>query len=782
METGENSREKRGGKGKNRMNVRVGFCVILSLIAAALGLCSVLAYRSNKSIGKSVSLLCAALTSPLLGNLIILLSTGERAALFGWYIYILGVDGILYTLMNFATEYCKGAGNGQKLPVAPSIALAVDCAQLLLNPVFGHAFRLKSVTLVGMPYFTVVPLLGLTAHRVLDYIILMAVALVFAVCAAKTVRIYKERYMVILISLMVVGVWQMISLFSRSSVDFSMISYGVFGLLVYFFAIKYRPLRLLDRLLSELVSDMSEAIYVYDPSGRCIWANAPGISLVGMEDANRLDTVEEHLEKIFGQIRRDKGNWVDNRTFGTGNDARYYTLEKRLASDEYQHIAGSFLIVRDNTEEQKHIQRKLYEANHDTLTTLYTKQYLYARIRTILDENQDTKYDCLFLNVKNFKYLNDMFSTAFGDLVLCRISDWLRASLSSRCVFGRLMGDTFGVLMPSDEFDAEKIEKALSHFTVSDGKVDYRIQLHMGVYTVTEPDLEISIMFDRAHLALSSVGNDYQMCIAYYDKHLRDSILWDQQITAELWQAMAQMQIRPFLQPITNSFGRVVGAEVLARWIHPRHGVLSPGRFIPTFERNGMIVEVDKHMWRCACSILSGWKGLHDDLFLSINISPKDFYYIDVASEFKNLVREFKIDPAKLRIEITETVMMAESKERLETLNELRRAGFIVEMDDFGSGYSSLNLLKDMPVDVLKIDMGFLTDKENTQRAKAIIGTIIKLSEDLDITSLTEGVETQQQFIQLSGMGCKLFQGYYFSKPLPVDEFEQFTFQADPVA
>ena len=159
---------------------------------------------------------------------------------------------------------------------------------------------------------------------------------------------------------------------------------------------------------------------------------------------------------------------------------------------------------------------------------------------------------------------------------------------------------------------------------------------------------------------------------------------------------------------------------------------------------------------------------------MSVNISPKDFYFIDVAEELKSLVKEYEIEPGKLRIEITETVMMTDVENRMKILEDLRSAGFIVEMDDFGSGYSSLNLLKDMPVDVLKIDMKFLAKTTDGYKAKTILQNILNLSDDLGIFSLTEGVETKNQLDMLTDMGCKLFQGFYFAKPLPVTEFEEF--------
>ena len=195
---------------------------------------------------------------------------------------------------------------------------------------------------------------------------------------------------------------------------------------------------------------------------------------------------------------------------------------------------------------------------------------------------------------------------------------------------------------------------------------------------------------------------------------------------------------------------------------------------MPVFERNGMIAEVDKYMWRYACEILARWKEEGKNLFISVNISPKDFYFMDVAEEIKTVVREFDVDPSKMRVEITETAMMEDIDNRVKVLNDLQNNGFMVEMDDFGSGYSSLNMLKDMPVEVIKLDMVFLKKSNNDNKAKKILNHIVKLSDDLGVTSLTEGVETFDQYEMLVGMGCKLFQGFYFAKPMPEDEFDLF--------
>jgi len=252
------------------------------------------------------------------------------------------------------------------------------------------------------------------------------------------------------------------------------------------------------------------------------------------------------------------------------------------------------------------------------------------------------------------------------------------------------------------------------------------------------------------------------------------NVIRQQQLSGQLTDAIAKQQIVPFLQPITDREGKVVGAEALVRWIHPERGTLQPADFVPVFEENGMIADMDRAVWRSVCEILADWQKTHPDLFISINISPKDFYFMDVGEEIRKLTTEFGLPPEKLRLEITETVMMTDEENHLKTIHELRRAGFLVEMDDFGSGYSSLNMLKDMPLDVLKIDMKFLSRSDEEKKTRRILKGIVNLSEDLGYTSLIEGVETEEQYKLMADMGCQLFQGYYIARPMDTGAFEAY--------
>lgn len=229
-----------------------------------------------------------------------------------------------------------------------------------------------------------------------------------------------------------------------------------------------------------------------------------------------------------------------------------------------------------------------------------------------------------------------------------------------------------------------------------------------------------------------------------------------------------------YLQPQIGEGGKVIGAEALVRWQHPERGLVFPGDFIGVFEKTGLIYKLDEYMWELAAQKLKEWKDAgEEELHISVNISARDFYYMDIYEKMTSLVEKYGISPARLKLEITETAMMTEMKNQITLLERLRDYGFQIEIDDFGSGYSSLNMLKDITVDIVKIDMGFLRESERSEKGASILNHIISLINQLGMGVITEGVETKEQVESLTKMGCSMFQGYYFAKPMPVDAFEE---------
>ena len=749
--------------------MRYIMAAVIALLDLALAGCARQCLKSKRAMAASVAMLIGALIMPVTGNLIIILSSDRTLSTLGYFMYFLGMNLVVFALIRFTFRYCRLPRPGKGLQGFVYGLLIVDAAQLLCNPIFGHAFDIEPVQVAGAAYYKLVPYAGQTFHRVVCYGIFLAAVGIFFWKMVTAPRLYLERYAVIFLSMVAGGVWETFYIVSRSPVDSSMIGFGVFGLLVYYFAVYYKPVRLLDRMLANVASQMLQSVFFFDAGGRCVWVNRAGREAFHI-DGDNFEASAELLTEIFGDISGEE--WVRHDAITDGSEKRYYQLEKHSIQDSRGRTAGAFLSIVDETKRRLAAEKDRYNATHDALTNLYSREYLYERIRETIDANPDKAYMICYLDINGFKMVNDVFGREFGDYALKCVADSLRRDMGPDYLYGRLSGDAFGMCIPKARFNPKIAADALSQFTVRRGETEYRLIIHQGVYEVGERDMDVSGMFDRANMALESIKDDYNLHIAVYDSAMRDSALWNQRIARELPEAIRTGQVRPYLQAIVDDRGRVVGAEALARWIHPTEGFLAPYRFIPTLEKNGMIAQVDRHIWRCACEILSGWKD--NGLFLSINVSPKDFYFMDVAGELTGLVREHGVEPSRLRVEITETVMMTDEAKRIEILEALREAGFIVEMDDFGSGYSSLNMLKDMPVDVVKIDMAFLRKAEDDARARTILSSIMQMTNSLKLAQITEGVETAEQFENLRDMGCDMFQGYYFAKPMEERDFMDF--------
>lgn len=756
--------------------MRLAFGIVFLAIIAALTVCARVARHSGKRNGSAASILLASLILPMAGNMIIILSSGRVLSLIGCYLYYIGLDVAIAAMIHFTFVYCGISRRGKRVGRAAYFLLLADVVQLLLNLFFHHAFRLAEVEVDGYPYYRMIPLWGQQFHRALDYVLLAGVIGTFIIRLIRAPRLQTEQYSVILFALVLVTAWETVYIFSGVPIDRSMIGLGVFGLLIFYFSMYYRPIRLLDRMLAGMVSEQKDPVFFFDNDQQCIWMNTAGQRFLNLEK-HETDRARNALEDVFGSRHPGVACWEDHLTMNVGGETRFIELSKQPLVDSRRKMDGFYIHIRDLTDERRKAEQKLYEARHDRLTGVYNRDYVYECTREMLAENPDEPYVVFWLEVTDLRTINDLYGVAFGDYALQCVAEWLRSggdSLGSGTVYGRLNGDSFGVCVPEKHFSQEWLERQLSGFAVREDNRERRLLIHVGVYRVADRSVPVSVMYDRAMLAMENIKDNYHFHVLWYDDSMRERAVWNRRISGELSGALKTGEIRPWLQPIIDREGKTIGAEALVRWIHPEEGIRPPDAFIPMFEKNGMIAEVDRFIWRKSCEILARWKQEGKDLFISVNISPMDFHLIDVPGELKRLVREYGVEPAMLRLEITESMMMDDKEGQMEILEALQEAGFCIEMDDFGSGYSSLNLLREMPVDVLKIDMVFLHQAGRNQRARTIIRQIIAMARELGVTSLTEGVETKEQYESLREMGCELYQGYYFAKPMPEEDFERF--------
>ncbi len=418
---------------------------------------------------------------------------------------------------------------------------------------------------------------------------------------------------------------------------------------------------------------------------------------------------------------------------------------------------------------------------HDYLTRLFNQDGFFKEVARILDEDRDQEYYIVSTNIRDFKLVNQFFGYEKGNEILMDTADIIRDERIRAKAMGRLHGDRFAMLIAEDQFDEETLKDC---FAGEDKRIDgseFLVQYQLGVYLIQDRTMDVSVMCDRSNIAIQHGSQGSQSIISHYDSSMMDSILRENTVITEFESALESDRFRLFLQPIVTKEQKLVGAEALVRWAREDDEVLiQPGDFIGALENASLIYKLDSYVWEKAAGLLKSWKGTPmEDLFISVNVSPYDINYLSIDQAFRELTERYEIRPDQLNPEFTENALISDTERYIDLVSSLQENGFHVEIDDFGTGYSSLNILKSIHADVLKIDKGFFTytDKEtmteDRSRNRAILSSIIDMSTKLGMSVIVEGVETEEQFRFLSSINCNLFQGFYFSKAVPVEEFEQ---------
>lgn len=420
------------------------------------------------------------------------------------------------------------------------------------------------------------------------------------------------------------------------------------------------------------------------------------------------------------------------------------------------------------------------------LTGLFSREPFFKQTEAFLQINDTSpgKYCLVTIDIEHFKLFNEWYGQEAGDRLLEEIGEHLKSMRQELGgLAGYMGGDDFAMVLPNDPAILDKLQRRITGFVRAYGGHTGFLPA-FGLYVIDDIWLSAALMYDRAVLAQETVKGNYAVRSAYYSQEMKTRLENNHVLLAEVQAGLERNEFIYYLQPKCNlNTGKIVGLESLVRWNHPQKGIVSPGYFIPVMESNGLITALDKKVWEQVCQTLQEWiRDGHKVIPISVNVSSVDIYAIDVVEHFKKLVKKYGLPPEYVELEITESAYVEEYKVITGVAEKLRNAGFTVLMDDFGSGYSSLNMLKDVNVDVLKIDMKFLKMDESTMgKGMGILEAVTRMANIMGLRMIAEGVETKDQINYLLNMGCIYGQGYFFYKPLPVEEIKTLLLDSEKV-
>lgn len=413
----------------------------------------------------------------------------------------------------------------------------------------------------------------------------------------------------------------------------------------------------------------------------------------------------------------------------------------------------------------------------DALTGLYTRQAFFRHAEKIISENPDFKFIITISELEGIKLLNEKDGKQAGDSKLKAVANFLRNSGDPCLLAGRFGGDQFVALFRQDD-DFEKgisMDDVSGVLVTSPSEGVEEVRMRFAIYENVEHDVPVSVICDRALLALQTIRGKYGKRMAKYEEKLLIEHERKERIEECMREALENNQFRVYYQPKHDAnTGELTGAEALIRWEHPEYGFMSPGDFIPIFEDNGFITEVDSFVWKKTCENLHKWieKGL-DVVPVSINASKLDFMRPDFFEKLNKASTEMDVPSGLLHIEVTESLFSDQIEELVGILSKCQENGYKIELDDFGSGYSSLNTLSILPLDVVKMDMS-LVKAITDFKSMRVFSACINLARSLGLKTVSEGVETKEQMWAIRELGGDVIQGYYYSKPLSEEDFEKY--------
>ena len=416
-------------------------------------------------------------------------------------------------------------------------------------------------------------------------------------------------------------------------------------------------------------------------------------------------------------------------------------------------------------------------AERDRLTGLYARSFFYEYAERIFRYHKEWQMDAVVMDIDKFHTVNDLNGRDFGDRVLCAVADEIKKFIKGTGgIASRLESDRFAVYCRHRE--TSEYEDLIGAIQQSFGRLPghANIRLRMGVRPYREgmePADAIGYAMSACKMAHSMKDGN----ITVFDEDMMQNEMFRQKLLNDVNWAIKTKQFTVFYQPkysIQCDPPRLSSAEALVRWKHPELGLISPADFIPLFENHGIIHLVDDYVWAVAAGQVADWKDRFGvELPVSVNMSRAEMFDPDLKENLEELLKINGLDPSNLKLEVTESAYTENAEELISVIEKLKDSGFEIEMDDFGSGYSSLNMLSTLPLDVLKMDMKFIRNVEKDAGSFRMIELVLDIAKYLGVPVVAEGVETEEQLRLLKEAGCELVQGYYFSKPLPAEEFEE---------
>lgn len=676
------------------------------------------------------------------------------------------IDWILFLVVLFFLELVGKRLKGNLKILSVGILL-FDSVILITTPInhFAGDFTVRQSG--DYSYTQMVPKPLFYVHVAVCILMLVAMLVYMIRALVESSKFYRLRYIIIITTVFITfGLYTVFFLDESAVVDYSRFIYGFDIIIFYFATYQFSPYMLMKDLQKYVDENISDATIIYDNTGRILQMNDKAGKLFDQTVVERREDLVKALSIADEEI---KGIRV------IGNNV--FEVLYKPVYDKKRKYAGAAFIFHDVTENRRQLEREHKAATIDKLTGIYNRLGFFEAAPDFIRNNEGNGgYAVMVSGIRDFKGINGLYGTKVGDKVLIEIANRFR-EFSKRIpmVYARTAEGKFSCILPFEYLDEVANETTTIKIPVEEG-VDVNVGLCHGFVVMQDTAKSVETYYELSLLALARCKKKMTSPILEYSQDMALEQKRKQQLVSEMHKAVEERQFFIEIQPqIDLNENKVCGAEALARWNHPTLGIISPMEFVPLFEDNGLITRVDLYIWEEAAKAIRTFMDNNTyDGPVSVNVSQVDITCLDVTDELLKILKKYDVPANRIHVEITESACVNNRGILIETLNKLRENGFVVEIDDFGSGYSSLNALMHLPFDVVKLDMEFMNSTIRDKKCEVIVSAISKMIHDLNTSIIVEGVETLENVESAMYINGDAAQGYHYSKPLSVKDFEKF--------
>ncbi len=757
--------------------IKASIVIMLVILTAVLVLLFAQLTQNGVKITKGIGL------QVILGiamNLLYLISVfvNDELVLQNLYALIVIVEGwIWYMFLRYAYERMHKWKLDRAFSKKVSISLIVVYNILLLvnaSTELFYKFQMQKIegNIFVCTEWSVLSIAHLGGTGFIGFLVVV----VMLMKAQSVPRLYRLRYIAtgVMFALGTIGV--LLFRILTANMNILPVVYVTFGILGMYYIYFQYPLHRAAQMKTYAINNMTDPVLMFDYNDNLQVYNDAAERMLG---AYSYYTLQEYIadNELYYKVEERKQRQATDREFTRTKvmNARTYLIHGQELWDKKGRFVGTLIVYTDITGQERLKDEATLYATRDQLTGLWNRDYFFEIVGKTIRENYDEEFLMIATDIYQFKLFNEILGTGTGDDLLLAFAQAYRERYKRMWVFSRISGDRFALLIPKSDYK-EDVFLNIVHDVLERRHYSMKVHCYVGVYEILDRNINVESMYDRAYMALESIKGNMQKEIAYYQDEILNQRIHETTTLDELDRGLLNDEFVIYLQPqLEIATGKIASAEALIRWNKPGRGIVSPSEFIPVFENNGMIAKLDYYVWELACRQLAKWKEEgHAERSISVNISAKDFYLSDLYESITSLVEKYKIDPLKLKLEITETAFVLDVEKQMDLVRKLQDYGFVIEIDDFGSGYSSLNSLKDIVVDVLKMDLKFFEKTNEAGRAEKIVNSVVRLANELGMPVIAEGVESEEDLEMLKTAGCQMIQGYYFAKPMSIEEYEEF--------